>query len=115
MLAAVAKFFAFGLYQPMLNHARTLLNQKGMSGDGTYDIYDVQAILIQVYYKHPSDRTVWIRIGMALRIAQQLRLNESYRRPLPADPVEKRQQLVCNLFQLLLTCSRTVNERGYVS
>ncbi|KAL1407900.1 hypothetical protein Q8F55_007336 [Vanrija albida] len=104
VLAAVAKLFAFDLYQRMLNHAQTLINHKGMSGDGMYDIYDVQAILIQVYYKHPSDRTVWIRLGMALRIAQQLRLNESYHRPLPDAPVEKRRQLNRERTWMLLIC-----------
>jgi len=94
MLAAVAKFFAFDLYQRLLDHAQTLLNQKNMSSNGTYDIYDVQAILVQVYYKHPSDRTVWIRLGLALRIAHQLRLHEGLVRPLPTDELALRDRLV---------------------
>lgn len=98
MLAAAAKYFHKPLYLRLLAHAQKLLSSA--IEQGQCDTGVIQAILILVYWKEPTDQSAWIKIGMAVRLGYQLGWHERCTKPpipVPADPVRYREQLVSPL------------------
>ncbi|WWC99991.1 hypothetical protein V866_006900 [Kwoniella sp. B9012] len=69
VLAAACKFFRKDLYHKLIEHAQTLTTREISAG--TCDIGTIQSLLILVCWKEPTDRSAWIKIGMAIRLGYQ--------------------------------------------
>jgi hypothetical protein len=113
VLAAASTFTRRDLHPQLLNHIQTILN-RAMS-NGACDIGIVQSIIISVYWKAPTDRTAWMKIGWAVRMGYQMRWHHPWRTQLPADERELRMALVsawANVYEADL--SRIRRERGSV-
>ena len=61
---------------------------------GLVSLEIVQALNILTHWKKADDMTSWVRIGCAIRMAQQLRLNSKRTGSLPDDPWQAREVLV---------------------
>jgi hypothetical protein len=72
-MTASARFFQPALYLELASHAQTLLSRMIASGSCTLGM--VQAIIIMVYWKRPTDKTAWIKLGIAMRLGYQLGLH----------------------------------------
>ena len=83
ILAVSAKFFRKELYDALANHSHTLLLRAVFSGQSSLDI--VKALILMVFWRDPSDRSASIKIGIALRLCQQLNLHIPRTQRLPAD------------------------------
>lgn len=92
VLVAASKFFRPDIYHQLLSHVQTLLNRA--IGAGACDIGIIQCLLILVTFKAPTDRSAWIKIGMAIRLAYQHGWHVPLHRVLPDDPREARLVLV---------------------
>ncbi|GAA5983459.1 hypothetical protein JCM5350_007658 [Sporobolomyces pararoseus] len=89
ILAVSAKFFRPDIYQTLLLAAQQLVVRG--TGEGTnVHIGLIQACLLLVYWKQPTDSSAWIRTGFALRAAYQLGLHVKRTTPLPIDEHEAR-------------------------
>lgn len=75
ILAAAAKFYRKDLYAVLLAHTQQLLNRA--LAESFYDISLVQAIGILVYWRETTDKSAFVKIGMAIRICYQLGLHFS--------------------------------------
>jgi hypothetical protein len=64
---------------PLYSYTEVLVNR--LLSDGRVSLQLVQALLVLIYWKPLGDKTAWIRLGLAIRIAHQLRFNE------PRDPI----------------------------
>ncbi|GFZ44268.1 hypothetical protein JCM24511_01990 [Saitozyma sp. JCM 24511] len=91
VLAAASTFTRRDLHPQLLNHNQTILN-RAMS-NGACDIGIVQSIIISVYWKAPTDRTAWMKIGWAIRMGYQMRWHHPWRTQLPAEERELRMAL----------------------
>jgi hypothetical protein len=61
--------------------------------------------MILVYWKAPTDRTAWLKIGLSVRIGYQLGWHETHPRSLPSDEMAARKVLVGNLVLMVLMSS----------
>ncbi|BEI84611.1 hypothetical protein CcaverHIS002_0500120 [Cutaneotrichosporon cavernicola] len=89
ILAAASKYALPERHGTLLAHAESLINRATNGGECCTAL--IQSLLILVYYKGPTDRSAWLKIGIAIRFAFQLRWHEA--RPsmtLPADEHEAR-------------------------
>lgn len=51
--------------------------------------------MISVFWKAPTDTSAWVKLGLAIRLAYQLRLHQPRKRdPLPPDMAESRKVVV---------------------
>jgi hypothetical protein len=55
------------------NHASSTLNR--VIAEGKCDLGVLQSILVYGYWKPPTDKSSWLKVGMALRMLYQLRLH----------------------------------------
>jgi len=53
----------------------------------------VQSLLLLTHWKQPNDSSSWRKVGYAIRMAQELRLNVRAPRPLPEDVRQAREVL----------------------
>jgi hypothetical protein len=83
ILTAAAKFFRPEVYPMLHSHAQTLLNRAMANGD--CNLYIVQAVLILIHWKTPTDRSAWVKLGFAIRLSYQLGLYVVRHKPLPQD------------------------------
>jgi hypothetical protein len=74
ILATSARFFRPHLAGSLGEHALIAVNRATI--DGACYLELVQALCILVYWKRPTDKSAWIKLGLALRIAYQLRMHE---------------------------------------
>jgi hypothetical protein len=51
----------------------------------------VQALLIMVHWKAPTDKSAWVKLGIAIRLSYQLDLHVVRLEPLPADEIGARK------------------------
>jgi hypothetical protein len=72
ILAAAALFLRPELADQLRKVADMYIVRKMASGH--YDLTLIQAILVLVYWKHPNDRTTYQKMGMAVRLVHELRL-----------------------------------------
>ena len=93
VLVASSKFFRPDIHNQLLSHVQTLLNRS--IGVGACDIGIIQCLLILVCFKAPTDRSAWIKIGMAIRLAYQHGWHVPLHRTLPENQEEARAILVC--------------------
>jgi hypothetical protein len=91
ILAAASHFLNPEIHQSLSNHAQTQL--KHSIGEGMCNLELIQSILVQVYWKSPKDSTAWLRVGVAIRMAYQLRLHEAFNLLSPEGPTL--QTIVC--------------------
>lgn len=94
VLAVTANFFQREAHQRLLGHVRQLLNV--VIDKGSCNKAIVQAILILVYWKHPTDQSAWIKIGIATRLGYQLGwyITDKGDTEQPRDVTELREKLV---------------------
>lgn len=71
----------------------------------------IQAILVMVYWKEPTDKSAWIKIGVAIRMAYQRGWHVQRREELPDDELAARQILVRRSIALGTDCQD--NERTW--
>ncbi|KLT44093.1 hypothetical protein CC85DRAFT_30188 [Cutaneotrichosporon oleaginosum] len=72
VLSAAALFMRPELADSLRKLADEHINR--MISSGYYDLSLIQAILVLVNWKHPNDRTAYQKMGMAVRLVQELRL-----------------------------------------
>lgn len=92
VLAASSKFFKEQMQAALLAQAKSLISRA--IDRGVCETAIVQAILILVYWKEPSDKSAWIKIGVALRMAHQMRWHEPRKEALPMEEFAARRVLV---------------------
>lgn len=63
-------------------------------GQGRCDIGVVQSLMIHVYWKAPTDRTAWAKLGMAIRLGYQFRWYETKKSQVGLDDLSLRGSLV---------------------
>ncbi|TXT11213.1 hypothetical protein VHUM_01964 [Vanrija humicola] len=83
VLAAAAKFFKRDVYPALLTHANTVASRAILAADESKAL--VQALLIQVYWKDPTDTSAWRKIGWAIRMGYQFHWHLTRKRPLPEN------------------------------
>ncbi|KLT40512.1 hypothetical protein CC85DRAFT_293166 [Cutaneotrichosporon oleaginosum] len=92
LLVTASKYVLPERHSVLLAHAESLINRATNAGDCSTAL--IQSLLILVYYKGPTDRSAWLKIGIAIRLAFQLRWHET---PptlhLPADEAAARRIL----------------------
>ncbi|WWC58898.1 uncharacterized protein I303_101443 [Kwoniella dejecticola CBS 10117] len=91
VLAAACKFFRKDLYPRLIEHAQTLISREIDSG--RCDVGIIQSLLILVCWKETTDRSAWVRIGVAIRLGYQHGWYKPSKRTLPSDVREARQLL----------------------
>lgn len=105
VLAASAQFFHKETYPRLLAHAQKLVSAAVEQGNCNIGL--VQALLILVYWKQPTDQSAWIKIGMAVRLGYQLgwhlRAAKIPSPELPTGELEQREQLVSTSYGDLTT------------
>ncbi|ORY27888.1 hypothetical protein BCR39DRAFT_536618 [Naematelia encephala] len=102
ILAVSAKFFRPQIYPPLLTHAQTILNRAMAVGE--CDLGIVQALLILVYWKTPTDRSAWVKLGIGIRLGYQLGLHARRKTPLPADEMQARTIRAAERTWFCLSC-----------
>ena len=95
VLAASSKFFLPESYSRLVQHAQTLVSRSVSLG--TCDIGLIQALMILVCWKAPTDRSAFIKIGMAVRLGYQHGWYRQSVRTLPHDERDVRLVLVGRL------------------
>lgn len=92
VLAASSKFYQKGVYSTLLSHANTIASRALWAAGEDTPL--VQAVLILVYWKLPTDTGAWGKIGWAVRMGLQFRWDEGRQRPLPSDRTQALEVLV---------------------
>lgn len=82
MLFASARFFRADLCHRLWIHARTMAFRN--VADSKCEIETVQAFCCLVFWKRPTDNLAWLDLGVAIRMAMQMRLHESTAPPVKA-------------------------------
>ena len=90
IMAVSARFVRPDIYSHLFSHFQTLLNRAIQ--DDVCDTSLVQSLLVAVYWKEVTDLSVWRKIGIALRMAYQMRWHVMRKGPLPQD--ERRARIV---------------------
>jgi hypothetical protein len=89
ILTVSAKFSRPTLYPLLLAHAQAVLSRATIAGDCNLSI--VQALLIMVHWKAPTDKSAWVKLGIAIRLSYQLGLHVVRQEPLPVDEMVARK------------------------
>lgn len=92
VLAASAGFVRPDIKATLLGHFQTLMNRAFQ--DEVCDTAMVQSLLIAVFWKEVTDVSAWRKVGMALRMAYQLRWHVRRTSELPTDEEAARIILV---------------------
>jgi hypothetical protein len=91
VLTVAAKVAQPSLYSGFRRLANCLFGDAIALGASKVDI--IQSILLFAQWRSPDDCTAYHRVGLAIRMAQELRLNVRGARPLPATEMEAREVL----------------------
>lgn len=86
-----AKILRPDAYSACLAIANKLVGQAVEYGLCSVEV--IQAINLLTHWKKADDATSWRKVGYAIRMAQELRLNVRVIRPLPADEMQAREIL----------------------
>lgn len=89
ILAVSAKFSRPTLYPLLLAHAQAVLSRAIIAGDCHLSI--VQALLVIIHWKAPTDKSAWVKLGIAIRLSYQLDLHVMRKGPLPSDEMAARR------------------------
>ncbi|BGO96514.1 Zn(2)-C6 fungal-type transcription factor [Rhodotorula toruloides] len=88
VLCVTAKILRPDAYSACLAIANKLVGQAVEYGLCSVEV--VQAINLLTHWKKADDATSWRKVGYAIRMAQELRLNVRASRPLPAEEMQAR-------------------------
>ena len=104
ILTVSTKFFRRDAYHALLSHTQMIVNRA--MGSGACSTGLVQCILLLIYWKTPTDRTTWTKLGHAIRLAFQMRWHMLRQNPLPSNEREARLVLVSSerLAELMSGC-----------
>jgi hypothetical protein len=91
VLGVAARFRRPDLARQLLEHTDRLLFRN--FGEGQITLAIVQTLLVTVHWKHPDDRSAYMRLGLAFRAACQLQLGSTIGQPLPSDETSARALL----------------------
>ncbi|KAK4048244.1 hypothetical protein OIV83_004949 [Microbotryomycetes sp. JL201] len=91
LLAVSARHFRPELYQSLQSQATTLV-ARGVFGSA-FEIGLLQSLMLLVYWKEPGDATAFLRVGIIIRLAYQLRLHTPRTTRLPAGELDARMTL----------------------
>ena len=91
ILGVAARYRRPDLASPLLEHAERLM-QRSLY-DGQVDLAFVQTNIVMVHWKHPDDKSAYMKLGMAFRAAAQLRLGATMFQPLPVEVTAARARL----------------------
>ncbi|WVQ75758.1 hypothetical protein IAR50_005389 [Cryptococcus sp. DSM 104548] len=91
ILYASARFYHPEICRPLYTHANVLLNRMIMAG--AVDKPSIQALMIMAYWSLPNDKSGYMKSGVAVRAAAQLKLWKKEERPLPENEDEAREIL----------------------
>lgn len=92
VLFASSKFFRRDLHPTLETHFYTHLNR--LVNSASCHLGLIQALMIAVFWKAPTDVTTWAKLGLAIRFGYQMRLHQPRKVPLPND--EGQARLVVN-------------------
>ena len=92
IISAASKFFRPQYHRNLLEYTHVLLNRVVNAGECSIEA--IQALLILVCFKEPTDKSAWIKIGMAVRLGYQHGWYRPRRCDLPEDELEMRWLLV---------------------
>lgn len=92
VLFASSKFFRKDLYPSLESHFQAVLNRSVNAAACHVGL--IQALMIAVFWRAPTDASAWIKLGVAIRLAYQLRMHQTRKTPLPLDDYEARQVAV---------------------
>ncbi|CAK9783420.1 unnamed protein product [Cutaneotrichosporon oleaginosum] len=91
VLTVTAKIIRPKAYSSCLLIANKLVGQAVEFGLCSIEV--VQAIIMLTHWKKADDSTSWRKVGYAIRMAQELRLNQRAPRPLPRNERQAREVL----------------------
>lgn len=91
VLTVTAKAVRPKAYNACVLLCNKLIGQAVEFGLSTVEV--VQALLLLTHAKQPTDSSSWRKVGYAIRMAQELRLNVRAPRPLPEDERQAREIL----------------------
>ena len=102
ILAASAKFFHRTIRPALLSHAQTILNRSLLVGECSTGI--IQALLLLSAWKEPTDKSSWVKMGIAIRLGYQLGLHIPRTGPLPVDAHQARLLIDSERTWIVLSC-----------
>lgn len=91
ILAVAAKVARPDLFPDLVDSANRQVSQAFLCGVSNVEF--VQTLSILSFWRPAEDSRSWTRIGYAIRLAYELRLNRRARRPLPEDELAARKIL----------------------
>ncbi|ODO03515.1 hypothetical protein L198_02362 [Cryptococcus wingfieldii CBS 7118] len=91
VLAISSRVIRPKLYSQSLLLANRMVGQAVEFGVCTLEV--IQALCLLTHWKKADDDTSWVRVGMAIRMAQMLGLDKTSPRPLPRDEMRAREVL----------------------
>lgn len=91
VLTITSKILRPKVYASCLLLANKLVGQAVENGLCSIEV--VQAFHLLAYFKNAEDTTSWRRVGYAIRIALELKLNINAGRPLPTNELHAREVL----------------------
>ncbi|WVQ71522.1 hypothetical protein IAR50_001061 [Cryptococcus sp. DSM 104548] len=91
VLAITSRVIRPNMYPQSLLLANRMVGQAVEFGLCTLEV--IQALCLLTHWKKANDDTAWVRMGMAIRMAQMLGLNTMSSRPLPRDEMRAREVL----------------------
>lgn len=92
VLFAASKFYRPDLHESLKAHFQTVLDRTVNMAACHLGL--IQALMIAVFWRAPTDASAWVKLGIAIRLAYQLRLHQPRQVPLPANEYEARQVAV---------------------
>lgn len=104
VLTASAKFFRRQLYPDLLAHTQLAVNRA--TSLGTCNVGIIQALLIMLYWKAPRDGSLWVKMGIAIRLGYQLGLHIPRTKPLPEDVLEARIMADAERTWIVISCKQ---------
>jgi hypothetical protein len=102
ILAASAKFFHRTIRPALLSHAQTILSRSVLVGECSTGT--IQALMLLSAWKEPTDRSSWVKMGIAIRLGYQLGLHVPRTGPLPADKHQARLLMDSERTWIVLSC-----------
>jgi len=102
ILASSAKFFNRTIRPALLSHAQTILSRSLLVGECSTGI--IQALMLLSAWKEPTDRSSWVKMGIAIRLGYQLGLHLPRTGPLPLDRHQARLVMDSERTWIVLSC-----------
>ena len=91
ILTVVARFRRPEIVVELEDHVDRLLTRNMYRGAVDFEM--ILALLITTHWKPPEDRSAYMKLGVAMRAACELRLGDTMHHPLPTDETAARARL----------------------